>query len=69
MGFSRNYDISDSRTTGPLFYEHMLSSGVISDKVFAVYYADTDDQSFFTLGGYDTTGTYYTGSISWIPVD
>ena len=69
MGFSRNIDYSSSRPVGPLFYNVLYESGKITTDVFASYYADVDDQSFFTLGGYDTVGTYYEGDLKWIDVD
>jgi hypothetical protein len=53
MGFSRNYNFAASRTTGPLYYQYLKSAGTITANVFATYYADTSDQSFFTLGAYD----------------
>jgi len=36
--------------------------------VFAVYMTNDPHQSFFQLGGYDTTNTYYDGKIKWLDV-
>lgn len=33
-----------------------------------MYISESADQSFYTLGGYDTTGTHYDGTIKWIDV-
>jgi hypothetical protein len=67
MGFSRNFDF-DGDAPGPLYYDALYNSSMITSRIFATFYADTTTQSFFQIGAYDTIGEYYSGSIVWLPV-
>lgn len=72
MGFGRNlpftYNGTDYYDSGPLFYQGLYNESTISAQIFSIYYADYPDQSFYTLGDYDTAYTYYTDDITWISV-
>ena len=52
-----------------MFYNKLYTTGVTNSQVFACYYTDSPETSFFTLGGYDTTSTYYKGTIKWMAME
>lgn len=71
MGFARTYPFTQDGSDyygGPLFFEALYNSSTISSQIFSLYYADYPDQSFYTLGDYDTSYTYYNDDIIWIGV-
>ena len=67
MGFSRNLPYQGNYP-GPLFYYSLNAASMIPNLIFATYFTGDSDQSFAQIGAYDTTGTYYTGSLVWLSV-
>jgi len=71
MGFMRNYAFAAGtadRALGPIFYVAMKTAGTITNQLFAIYYTDVPNQSFYEVGSYDTGNNFYTGTITWITV-
>ena len=53
MGFTLNQNASAG--AGPILMDYLLSEGIISQKIFAFYLANSTIQSSVEIGGYSTS--------------
>ena len=47
--------VSESYTTGPLYFEYLYNAARISDKIFCFYMVDHKEQSYIDVGFVDET--------------